>query len=69
MYNFVTNNFQFKRNRHAQNHGNLTVLVHPLTKYDLEDHLGRKSWIGDPVVLDAECKFLSLASSLLFVNR
>jgi len=38
-----------------QNHGNLSVLIHPLTIYDLDDHLDRTSWLGEPVVLDPEC--------------
>jgi len=38
-----------------QNHGNLSVLIHPLTIYDLDDHLDRVSWLGQPVILDPEC--------------
>jgi hypothetical protein len=43
---------------HTQNHGNLSVLVHPLTELDQEDHISRISWIGAPVVLDDECPCL-----------
>jgi DOPA 4,5-dioxygenase len=32
----------------ALNHGDLSVLVHPLTKEEREDHDGRKAWIGAP---------------------
>lgn len=43
---------------HVQNHGNLSVLIHPLTIYDLDDHVSRATWIGQPVVLDTECPCL-----------
>lgn len=34
---------------YTQNHGNLSVLIHPLTIYDLEDHMSRTSWLGKEV--------------------
>ncbi|CAL8117826.1 unnamed protein product [Orchesella dallaii] len=43
---------------HTQNHGNLSVLIHPLTIYDIEDHKSRTSWLGKEVVIDAECPCL-----------
>jgi len=39
---------------HMQNRGNLSVLLHPLTRQDLDDHVGRATWIGEPVPLDSE---------------
>ncbi|CAL8102972.1 unnamed protein product [Orchesella dallaii] len=39
----------------AQNHGNLSIFVHPLTIYDVIDHTERASWMGQPVILDQEC--------------
>jgi len=41
-----------------QNHGNLSILVHPLTVEDLADHEERATWIGQPVPLDTECPCL-----------
>jgi len=43
---------------YTQNHGNLSILVHPLTEQDQDDHISRVSWIGAPVVLDDECPCL-----------
>ena len=37
-----------------QNHGNLSVLLHPLTLKDREDHVSRATWIGNKVPLDSE---------------
>ena len=37
-----------------RNHGNLSVLIHPLTLEDRDDHVGKATWIGKPVPLDAE---------------
>lgn len=36
----------------------MSVLVHPLTIYDLDDHIGRAGWLGLPVPLDTECPCL-----------
>jgi DOPA 4,5-dioxygenase len=38
----------------ALNHGELSVLVHPLTRHEREDHSSRKAWIGQPwpILLD-----------------
>lgn len=35
-----------------QNHGNLSVLLHPLTRYELLDHSTRAMWLGERVPLD-----------------
>ncbi len=35
-----------------RNRRGLTVLVHPVTGNDLEDHTTNASWLGDEVVLD-----------------
>lgn len=34
--------------------GSLTVLVHPLTRYELEDHTTHAMWLGQPWVLDLD---------------
>jgi DOPA 4,5-dioxygenase len=34
------------------NHGEHSVLIHPLTKEELKDHSERASWIGKPVPLN-----------------
>jgi len=39
----------------AQNHGKLSVYIHPLTKYDIIDHTQRGSWMGEKVVINEEC--------------
>jgi DOPA 4,5-dioxygenase len=31
---------------HIQNHGNLSVLIHPLTIFDIDDHVSRVAWLG-----------------------
>ncbi|KAI5820124.1 DOPA-like domain-containing protein [Pyronema omphalodes] len=38
----------------ALNHGELSVLVHPLTRHEREDHSSRRAWIGQPwpILLD-----------------
>ena len=35
-----------------QRRGELTILVHPLTRYEVEDHFARNMWIGPPMRLD-----------------
>lgn len=35
-----------------QNHGNLSVLLHPLTRYEVLDHTTRAMWLGKQVPLD-----------------
>ena len=37
-----------------KNHGNLSVLIHPLTLEDRDDHVTKIAWMGKPVPLDAE---------------
>jgi len=34
------------------NRGELTILLHPLTRHDVEDHTGRAVWLGPPFPLD-----------------
>jgi DOPA 4,5-dioxygenase len=36
----------------AQNHGNLSVLLHPSTRWALEDHTTRAMWLGSVLPLD-----------------
>eukprot|EP00008_Paramoeba_atlantica_P007101 CAMPEP_0201489860 /NCGR_PEP_ID=MMETSP0151_2-20130828/23976_1 /ASSEMBLY_ACC=CAM_ASM_000257 /TAXON_ID=200890 /ORGANISM="Paramoeba atlantica, Strain 621/1 / CCAP 1560/9" /LENGTH=232 /DNA_ID=CAMNT_0047875579 /DNA_START=18 /DNA_END=716 /DNA_ORIENTATION=+ len=33
-------------------HGELTILLHPLTSHELEDHVGRLLWLGPPYRID-----------------
>lgn len=35
-----------------QNHGNLSVLLHPLTRYEVLDHTDRAMWMGKEIPLD-----------------
>ena len=35
-----------------QNHKNLTVLLHPLTRYEIIDHTERAMWLGQSMPLD-----------------
>ena len=35
-----------------QRRGELTILVHPLTRYSVEDHAARSMWLGPPMKLD-----------------
>ncbi|RLN91673.1 hypothetical protein BBJ28_00001710 [Nothophytophthora sp. Chile5] len=35
--------------------GSLSVLVHPLTRYELEDHTTHAMWLGKPWVIDLDC--------------
>ena len=35
-----------------QRRGELTILVHPLPRYEVEDHFARNMWIGTPMRLD-----------------
>ncbi len=35
-----------------QNHGNLSVLLHPLTRQELLDHTTRAMWLGKSMPLD-----------------
>ncbi|XP_055357913.1 uncharacterized protein LOC129602788 [Paramacrobiotus metropolitanus] len=44
--------FQKAYNFYALNRGNLTVLIHPLTKMELLDHTTRAVWMGVPLPLD-----------------
>jgi DOPA 4,5-dioxygenase len=34
------------------NRGNLSVLVHPLTRFEVTDHTSRAVWFGDKLPLD-----------------
>lgn len=34
--------------------GSLSILVHPLTRYEREDHTTHASWLGQPWVLDLD---------------
>ncbi|PVF98340.1 hypothetical protein CPB86DRAFT_784966 [Serendipita vermifera] len=36
----------------CQNHGSLSVLIHPLTRHERLDHSARSAWIGAPFPLD-----------------
>lgn len=35
-----------------QNHGDLSVLLHPLTRYEVLDHTTRAMWLGKDMPLD-----------------
>jgi len=35
-----------------QNHEGLSILVHPLSRYEIEDHSTRAAWIGEKLPLD-----------------
>lgn len=35
-----------------QNHGNLSILLHPLTRYEVLDHTTRAMWLGKDMPLD-----------------
>lgn len=35
-----------------QNHGNLTVFLHPLTRYEVLDHTTRAMWLGKDMPID-----------------
>ncbi|XP_037029782.1 DOPA 4,5-dioxygenase-like isoform X2 [Bradysia coprophila] len=35
-----------------QNHGNLTIFLHPLTRYEVLDHTIRSMWLGKDMPLD-----------------
>lgn len=35
-----------------QNHGNLTILLHPLTRHEVLDHTIRSMWLGKDMPLD-----------------
>ncbi|OLL25937.1 DOPA 4,5-dioxygenase [Neolecta irregularis DAH-3] len=34
------------------NRGDLSVLIHPLTRYEILDHTVRASWLGPSIALD-----------------
>merc|ERR1711890_132869 len=36
-----------------QRRGELTILIHPRTRWENEDHFGRNLWIGPPMKIDA----------------
>lgn len=35
-----------------QNHGNLSIILHPLTRYEVLDHTTRAMWLGKSMPLD-----------------
>lgn len=35
-----------------ENHGNLSILLHPLTRYEVIDHTHRAMFLGKPLPLD-----------------
>eukprot|EP01059_Diplonema_ambulator_P001929 TRINITY_DN11589_c0_g1_i1.p4 TRINITY_DN11589_c0_g1~~TRINITY_DN11589_c0_g1_i1.p4 ORF type:complete len:103 (+),score=40.69 TRINITY_DN11589_c0_g1_i1:380-688(+) len=37
-----------------QQRGELSILIHPLTKHAVEDHSGRAMWLGKPWYLNLE---------------
>ena len=43
-----------------KNRGNLSVLIHPLTLQDRDDHVSRATWMGAAVPLDAETALFDL---------
>jgi aromatic ring-cleaving dioxygenase len=47
------------------NHGDLNVLVHPLTESNLDDHTRYALWLGTPVPLRLERLSAKLPESLL----
>ena len=38
-----------------QRRGELTILIHPRSRYEKEDHFSRSMWLGPPMRLDPTC--------------
>ena len=32
--------------------GELTILIHPLSRHDIQDHFNRNMWLGSPIAID-----------------